>query len=356
MTIKVKSLPANDGDCFIITYGEGEKKYNVLVDGGSVTRDSIRKLKYELEVIKELNQCIDLLIVTHIDKDHIEGILKIFELDIYKNMIEKVWFNSGRNIARFFNSHKGIVRDTSIILGNETMIGIEHGNSLENELEKMGLITEGVITQGQQYKLGDAIFYILAPSIESLGSLNDIWEVEYEEADDTLISKSVKVNDHHELINVLSNLPFNEDKSRVNASSIAFLFIYKNKKILMLGDTPPSIIVEGLKNLSIEYDNQLSVDLMKVSHHGSRRNTSTELLNLISCNKYLISTNGGKVKRLLPDKECLSRIITNNKGKKLDLYFNYPVFENIFAQDELIEYKIKCHDISNEAFDYLVEV
>ena len=357
MTINVKSLPANDGDCFIINFGEDEnEKYNILVDGGSVTRDSIRKLKLELKAIKDLNQCIDLLIVTHIDKDHIEGILKIFELDIYKCLIKKVWFNSGRNIAAFLNSYESNERDIPVILGDETKIGIEQGNSLENELKKMKLLTKGVITQGAILTLGEATLHVLSPSIESLKSLNEIWEVDLEDVDSLQISRAVKLNDHDKSINYLSKQSFSEDRSRVNASSISFLLEYKGKKILMLGDAPPSVIIEGLKLLNYSSNNKLSVDVMKVSHHGSRKNTSTDMFDFICCSRYLISTNGGKVRRLLPDKESLSRILATNKGKKVKFYFNYPVFEHIFTQEEINEFDIECYDISTENINYLVEV
>lgn len=32
---------------------------------------------------------------------------------------------------------------------------------------------------------------------------------------------------------------------------------------------------------------------MKVSHHGSRNNISVELLDMIKCDKFIISTDGG---------------------------------------------------------------
>ncbi|WP_165999288.1 MBL fold metallo-hydrolase [Bacillus sp. Cs-700] len=357
MSIKIKALPANDGDCFIITFGEGKKIYNILVDGGSTTRNSLRKLKLELQSIKELNQCIDLLIVTHIDKDHIEGILKIFELDIYKSLIKKVWFNSGRNIANFFNTIQTSERDIPILLGNDIKIGIEQGNSLEKELIKQNLVTEEVIIQGKKFNLDEATLHILSPSINNLKSLNEIWEVELEEGNSDLqVSVSEKLNDYNETIKVLSDRKFFEDRSKVNASSITFLLEYKDKKILMLGDAPPSIIIEGLMKLNYNSQKKIYIDLMKVSHHGSRKNTSTDLLDLIDCSRYLISTNGGKVKRLLPDKECLSRIISNNEERKVEFYFNYPVFGNIFSDEEIEVYGIDCYDISIEPIDYIVEV
>ena len=44
--------------------------------------------------IKDNNQKIDLLIVTHTDDDHIKGIIKFIEDDTLNNYIQEVWFNS----------------------------------------------------------------------------------------------------------------------------------------------------------------------------------------------------------------------------------------------------------------------
>jgi len=356
MSITIKAFPANDGDCFIIKYGESEKIYNVMVDGGRATKDTLRKLKVELDHIKELNQCIDLLIVTHIDLDHIDGVLKIFQLDINKNLIKSVWFNSGRNIAKHFETNVSAERDVPIIISDDTKIGVKQGESLEKELEKLKLMTDGVIMQGDQYILGDAVFNILSPNINNLRDLNKIWEVELEKEDELKVSGVTKTNDHKLSVKVLSNQGFVEDQSLANASSIAFLMEYKSKKILMLGDAVPTVIVEGLKKLNYCEKNKLSLDLMKISHHGSRKNTSGTLMELISCNRYIISTNGGKLKRLLPDKESLSRILNSNRSARTIFYFNYPIFKQIFSEEEIGHYDIVCKDLSQSHIDYMIEV
>ena len=56
-----------------------------------------------------------------------------------------------------------------------------------------------------------------------------------------------------------------------------------NVKILLLADSHPSVIVASLRALYYSETQKLTVDYMKVSHHGSRYNTSPELLSLINC-------------------------------------------------------------------------
>lgn len=105
--MKVEFLQASKGDCFIISFkDENNINRNILIDGGMEetyynpinNRDG--DLGIEIERIKMDNEKIDLLILTHIDNDHILGLLNWFRLDTeaYK-MIGKVWFNSGSLIT-----------------------------------------------------------------------------------------------------------------------------------------------------------------------------------------------------------------------------------------------------------------
>ncbi len=133
-----------------------------------------------------------------------------------------------------------------------------------------------------------------------------------------------------ESIEELITNPFKEDTSPTNLSSISILIDYKDKKILLLGDSVPSDIVVSLVDLGYSKDTKLNLDILKVSHHGSKHNTSTELLEMIDCKKFLISTNGKKYQH--PDKECLARIIKTQDCP--ELIFNYDIYDCIFSKEE----------------------
>ena len=69
-----------------------------------------------------------------------------------------------------------------------------------------------------------------------------------------------------------------------------------------------------------------SVDFVKISHHGSRNNTSNSLLDIIRCDKFIISTNGGKCRSNHPDRITIAHILCHperNIDTKVHLYFNY---------------------------------
>ena len=79
--MKVNFLEANNGDCILVSYEYDGYKKNIMIDSGvSKTYEyKIGRLKKEGSLkkvildLQEKDQNIDLLIITHVDDDHIGG-------------------------------------------------------------------------------------------------------------------------------------------------------------------------------------------------------------------------------------------------------------------------------------------
>jgi hypothetical protein len=65
---------------------------------------------------------------------------------------------------------------------------------------------------------------------------------------------------------------------------------------------------------------RMELDALKVSHHGSRGNTDNRLIEMLDCDRFLISCDGS-VHRL-PDNEAIGRIIKHG-GASPGVFFNY---------------------------------
>ena len=90
MTFKLTALPASDGDCLLLSYGSFPARH-VLIDGGRISTYSF--LKPVLRKIVESNEQLELLVLTHIDADHIEGLLPLVAEDELGLDIKEIWFN-----------------------------------------------------------------------------------------------------------------------------------------------------------------------------------------------------------------------------------------------------------------------
>lgn len=336
--MKIKFLSAFNGDCIFISFLDinGTPK-NILIDGGiGDTYKSKSNIKGDLfEAIQEISnagQFIDLLILTHFDDDHIGGILRWLNKDKKAfNHIKDVWFNSGKEIAKELKIDENKDLDIEIIDGAEDFhTSPRQGIKFEKYLRDNNLWEEKIIKQGSKYNLSDLKFKILSPSTDKLNSLLKLYKKEkdyFTSGDEYDFQTSLKDFIEEES---QPNFKFKEDASVANGSSIAFIIEYEAKKFLFLADAHPSVIIEGLNKLKYNKENPLSVEFMKVSHHGSMYNTNKELLEIVKTNHYIISSNA--TKHGLPNKRTIARIINNNPNAII--CFNYDLAEKVFLNED----------------------
>ena len=96
---------------------------------------SLKKVILDLQ---EKDQNIDLLIITHVDDDHIGGILKYFASNDYdSNLIKKVWFNSGRLINEYFQRNSENQNEQELNEFDTTNTSISQGVTFESKIESI---------------------------------------------------------------------------------------------------------------------------------------------------------------------------------------------------------------------------
>jgi hypothetical protein len=113
-----------------------------------------------------------------------------------------------------------------------------------------------------------------------------------------------------------------EDRAPANGSSIAFLLEHRGASALLTADAFPSVLQRALASLASSRRQALpwTLDLIKLSHHGSRANTTTRLLETVRAPHILISTNGAIFGH--PDQEGIARVITSGTPG-LEVWFNF---------------------------------
>jgi len=135
----------------------------------------------------------------------------------------------------------------------------------------------------------------------------------------------------------LAATPFEGDKGEPNGSSIALLAEFGGASILLAADAHAPVLIESIGKLLKERNLQgpLKIDAFKVSHHASQKNVSSELIQLLDCPKYLISTNGSHFCH--PDRQAVARIIKHG-GTNPAIYFNYKSpFNSVWERQDLRE-------------------
>ena len=356
--IVVEMLPAQEGDCFLIAV---DNKYHILVDGG--TPYTYRHyLKSRLIKLAEDKKVIDLLIVTHVDNDHIGGIIPFIKENGNASNpqiipVKEVWHNSYRHLQfdkngklefrekeilksivakgameeHIKNNDEG-VKDISGYQGT-TLAGLLYSNGYNwNTISNNLPIRKGVFQEIDK----NIHIKVIAPQDNELEELGKVWKKQLmQKKHSFLFSDELLFDDAYEYYMRFLREPFIEareisymkeeenieklaykeypsDISVVNNSSICFEIDYKGTLLLFLGDKSVGSLDMNL--IKEKYA------LLKVPHHGSNNNYSIEFAKKVHADVYLLSTNGRKYQH--PDKEMVAKIIYFNKEKK-KIFFNY---------------------------------
>jgi hypothetical protein len=266
------------------------------------------------------------MILTHIDDDHIGGILRWFNQDPdAAGMVKKIWFNGGREISEYLNETPN--EDLDLMLEGPEQMETSHQQGIDfaKHLQANGAWDGNIIVQGQEVSQFGFVFKFLSPNKDKLTRLVKEWK---KEKPDYFTSRQendycLSITDH------IAADKFEEDKALANGSSIAFLLEIGEFCFAFLGDAHPSVLITGLRIWHITPENPIKTKLVKLSHHGSKGNTSYKLLQCFIAEAYLLSTNGQRHEH--PDKQMLSRLI--NVHGDCTIYFNYPErITEIFSQ------------------------
>jgi hypothetical protein len=192
---------------------------------------------------------------------------------------------------------------------------------------------------------GGLTIILPSPTADKLEALRTRWEKEVTakgltpgqgvEPEDLLSSAAEDSTDVEEL----ASRPFKSDRAAPNGSSIALLAEFEGKGVLFAADAHPPVIEASLRTLlEARRLDRLPLDAFKVSHHASQNNVSTELVSLLDCPRFLVSTNGDHFCH--PDRQAIARIIKYGKsnGRKPELHFNYrSQYNELWARQDLQE-------------------
>jgi beta-lactamase superfamily II metal-dependent hydrolase len=330
---KLNILKAHHGDCCVIeSCGADDEPYIILIDGGP-TENFKTSLVHDLEQYKK----IDLIILTHIDRDHIGGLLE--------------YLNS--SIADRHEFDKIIINAPNLLMVNKgvTQINMDDGVKFEKMLNKkrpeIKVISEIISeTNIDKFLPEGTSIKIFSPNKIALEKLYSNWPKKEETDNDTQVSAEVKNSKYFDIS--FNELALNKDVKKsistdfVNASSIAFSIKTDNFHGLFMGDAHSSIITESLTKFYPD-NTPIVFDYIKLSHHGSRYNISNAFLDKIICFNYIISTNGGAGRSKHPDRETIAKIVChkNMQKEKVKFHFNYPIKTiekktgKLFKDDEL---------------------
>lgn len=290
----IEILQAGTGDSIWVSHN----KKNIVIDGGKST--AAIRARYDK---MPQNEIIDLLVVTHIDSDHIAGIIalvKHMKENGETHRLKQVWFNFPKN------------EET-----DEYSVG--EGNELTSFLLEIdGLCWNNNTSEllGSMIEVGEIRLHVLAPDHDVAN------EYKPKEPDEL----GVRLDDwHNDLRTLIDNVDDDDiDEGGPNSQSIIILAECEGKKLLLPGDSTPEELCDALQYYNKINGAPLELDFMKLPHHGSTRNVTKNILDEVTCSNFIISTKKNE-KYYFPNKETIAKLIRYREraDKAINVYFNY---------------------------------
>jgi beta-lactamase superfamily II metal-dependent hydrolase len=382
--ITITMFPASFGDSFLVSLTHQECKFNLLIDCGfAQTYDN--HIKEKLVALKAEGEQLERLIITHLDRDHINGAIPLLKDNRSKQIahiipIKQIWHNTFRHMqsAKLPKSDFPLVEaekvKSFIIVQHELDTTAEESQiSAKTSSEVGSLILSGnyqwntdfdekavVIDNKKDVQINEMIgIRLLAPTQKRLEDVEylfkvslrkigidadreneiiddafevflrnkDLWDIDTKE---TTISAKQKAKELsvEDVLALGDQTNYKPDTEKPNGSSMAFILKFQSQELLFLADSFAEDILDEINTIE---GHTGYFDLIKISHHGASGNTSPYLLEKIDSEFFLISTDGNHPLKDHPDNETLARIVSRpvRPGKnvrKLIFNFETPAF------------------------------
>jgi metal-dependent hydrolase (beta-lactamase superfamily II) len=321
-------LPAENGDCLWVEYGDSASPRRVIIDCGAKSAADL--LAERIGRLDAAARDFELFVLTHIDSDHIAGVPKFFTSLPAETTFGEIWFNGWQQLPK---EKLGVRQgeEFSELLGQE-QFRPQWNRSFGKRGDVPGPVEVAPRGTLPEVFLADELrVTVLSPGIIQLQELSRKWLQGLQELhpdkmrSDFLASAANKPGPppHPDKFDLkeLADTKTSPDGSVANGSSIALLLEFEGKAVLLTGDAHAEVITASVRRLLAQRGlPKLRLDAMKLSHHGSRNALTKELLEVVDCPKYLVSTNGSKFWH--PDREAIARVIVYG-GQNPTLCFNY---------------------------------
>ncbi|MDB5578502.1 MAG: hypothetical protein JWR80_3678 [Bradyrhizobium sp.] len=369
MHFSLDVLRAHKGDCLMLHYGTGEDPHLILIDGGpaNVYKPQLAPRIERVHKARKLEQNdalpVDVLMVSHVDDDHIRGILELTKDQLGNSpdlrlKVSSLWHNSFDDLlntkADELLSDVGQAPLTASAGRNSGFDGIEVDAKDDKEEEEVHQTIEVLasISQGRQLRddrealqkkspgqrqwrlnskfSGKLIMATAAaqpvtldgglkitvagpmkPELEALQQAHDKWLTEQQagkkKTPEAMLAAFV-------------------DESVPNLSSIVVLAELGGKSMLLTGDARGDKILEGLELVKLlPPGGKLKIDLLKAPHHGSDNNVAPVFFERLPADHYVFSGDGEHGN---PERATLEMLLqARGVDAEYTIHLTYPVEE-----------------------------
>lgn len=350
--MKLTAFQSDKGDCLLLRNDAATT--HILVDGGmSVSYNA--HVAAAMGKLRTARKKLDVVYVSHIDQDHIAGVLKMFDdeaawrVHLFQKAhsnpnskppkvprppeVLELWHNgfhdqvpmNGKPIANQLSATAPVLAGSKNAgVRAEALRQSELATSIGEAIEVSRRISpkqlniplnprsNGKLMMLRQNQppltIGDLKVTIIGPTSGHLKTLRQEWNDWLESVDGKRRLKTINeaaVRDQErlgtasEFDSLLTSLLIQaesfgdpDEVTTPNLASLTLLVEDATSSLLLTGDARGDQVVDGLKQAGRLVDGKFEVDVLKVPHHGSENNIDSDFVEAVIARHYVFCGNG----------------------------------------------------------------
>jgi ABC-type transporter Mla MlaB component len=334
----LEAIKAKHGDCLLLHWGTDDDPGLALIDGGPnrVYAEFLKPRLEELASQRGQNPLkLDLTMVSHIDEDHIAGLLDLAEEIENQDAsvrIDLLWHNSleglldekiqgpSSNVTAAVGSRFPGLQDSHSPWMQKVLASVPQGQELHAFAKRMGIYDtmnapyHPLIIADPRERAADIKglqITVVCPASAEVEKLRKQW---------VKLRREGITADY-------------TDRSPYNLSSLVVIVEYEKKRMLLTGDARGDLILQGLRqrNLLRNDNDTIHFDLLKLPHHGSSNNVEEDFFRRITADTYVVS--GDYVRFLNPNEDAMRWLAKARDGADYTVCCTYdlPHMRSIFG-------------------------
>jgi hypothetical protein len=366
--VKLTVFQAGKGDCLLL---QSKDDTRVLIDGGM--RAAYREhVAPALGALEQKGKALDLVYLSHIDRDHISGVLQLMDdlvawrvfdfqqasgnthfkqpnaprppkvRDLWHNPFHEAVSRNTGPIEDMLATRAGVLETSRAAwaleqapLQRELATSIAEGIELSRRVRpeqldikvnrhfggKLALVR----SNAQPIKLGSLTITVIGPFREDLDALRLEWNAWLRDNEEQLADLRRSLDrdadrlhaSEFEHLRGLLTLASGEigDRKKVTVPNLASLMLLveeDGKSLLLTGDGHHADILKGLAQAGkLSSQGGIHVDVLKVQHHGSEHNLDLPFARKVTANHYIFCGNGEHEN---PDARVVRAILDSRRG------------------------------------------
>jgi len=350
--MKLHILQSAQGDCLLL---ESKDKKLVLCDGGM--RSSIKShVREELTKLRDAGRELEYVYVSHIDSDHISGVLQLLEDEVEWRVYDYQLTTDDPPAAppeiprppvikgllhNSFKDQIGINKSTEVAdllaaavpslfaTADPALVDVglelqELATSIPEALKVSRLSASDALDipvnllpgatgpgkllffrdQIQSFNVGSMKFTIVGPTDQELTDVKKGWvtwlQTNKEEVREIRRELKRRIEEFSNGISGESpfdlrdwnGIPDYKGVTAPNVASLMFMVEEDDKRLLLTGDSQQDKILRGLRQTGYLADEGLHLDVLKVQHHASENNLDADFARHVSAAHYVFCGNG----------------------------------------------------------------